>query len=99
MTLAAAVATSLAVALVFRWVMVGVRSRNRPKPKRAGWLKESGLDITPGQFWLASLGAGFGDVRSRIRTDIASDRFADAVRGCGNPAQGVLLSQASPAAR
>ncbi len=60
MTLAAAVATSLAVALVFRWVMVGVRSRNRPKPKRAGWLKESGLDITPGQFWLASLGAGFG---------------------------------------
>ena len=33
---------------------------DRPKPKRAGWLKESGLDITPGQFWLASLGAGFG---------------------------------------
>ena len=58
MTLAAAVATSVAVALVVKWVMVGVRDRSRPKPKKAGWLGESGLDVTPGQFWLASLGAG-----------------------------------------
>ncbi len=27
---------------------------------KASWLKESGLDVTPGQFWLASLGAGLG---------------------------------------
>ena len=60
MTLAAAVATSVAVALVVKWAMVGVRDRSRPKPKKAGWLKESGLDVTPGQFWVASLGAGLG---------------------------------------
>jgi len=59
-TLAAAVATSVAVALVVNSVMVGVRDRSRPKPKKAGWLKESGLDVTPGQFWVASLGAGLG---------------------------------------
>ena len=58
MTLAAAVATSVAVALVVKWVLVGVRDRSRPKPKKAGWLKESGLDVTSGQFWFASLGAG-----------------------------------------
>ena len=58
MTLAAAVATSVVVALVVKWVLVGVRDRSRTKPKKAGWLKESGLDVTPGQFWVASLGAG-----------------------------------------
>ena len=60
MTLAAAVATSVAVALVARRVVVGFRHRSRPKSMKTGWLKESGLDVTPGQFWLASLGAGLG---------------------------------------
>jgi tight adherence protein B len=59
-TLAAAVATSVAVALIVRWVVVGIRYRNRRRPSKAGWLKQSGLDVTPGQFWLASLGAGLG---------------------------------------
>jgi len=59
-TIAAAVATSAAAALVVKWLMVGVRDRSRPKPKKAGWLKESGLDMTVGQFWVASLGAGIG---------------------------------------
>ncbi len=60
MTLAAAVATSVAVALVARRVVTGFRLRSRPKSMKAGWLKESGLDVTRGQFWLASFGAGLG---------------------------------------
>ena len=60
MTLAAALATSIALALVMRRVVDGFRQRSRPKSMKAGWLKESGLDVTPGQFWLASLGAGLG---------------------------------------
>jgi len=57
-TLAAAVATSVAVALIARRVVFGFRHRSRPKSMKAGWLEESGLDVTRGQFWLASFGAG-----------------------------------------
>jgi tight adherence protein B len=57
-TVIAAAATSVAVAFVARWVLTGARDRSRPRTRRAGWLKESGVDVTPGQFWLASLGAG-----------------------------------------
>jgi len=59
-TLAAAVATSVAVGLVAMRVVLGFRQRGRPKSMKAGWLKESGLDVTRGQFWLASFGAGLG---------------------------------------
>jgi tight adherence protein B len=57
-TVMAAAATSVAVGFIARWVLTGVRDRTRPRTRRAGWLKESGVDVTPGQFWLASLGAG-----------------------------------------
>ena len=59
-TVVAAAATSVAVAFVARWVLTGVRDRSRPRTRGAGWLKESGVDVTPGQFWLASVGAGLG---------------------------------------
>ena len=60
MTLAAAVATSVAVALMARRVVSGFRHRSRPKSMKTSWLEESGLDVTRGQFWLASFGAGLG---------------------------------------
>jgi tight adherence protein B len=56
----AAAATSVAVAFVARWVLTGVRARSRRPTRGAGWLTESGVDVTPGQFWFASLGAGLG---------------------------------------
>lgn len=59
-TVIAAAATSVAVAFVARWVLTGVKDRSRPRTRKAVWLKESGVDVTPGQFWLASLGAGLG---------------------------------------
>ncbi len=59
-TFIAAVATSVAVGFVARWVLTGVRDRSRPRTRRVGWLMQSGMDVTPGQFWLASIGAGLG---------------------------------------
>ncbi|MGH8949204.1 MAG: type II secretion system F family protein, partial [Acidimicrobiia bacterium] len=60
MTVIAAVATSVAVALIIKWVTAGVRNASRPRPRKPGWLEEYGLEVTRGQFWLASLGAGLG---------------------------------------
>ena len=59
-TVIAAAATSVAVAFLARCVLTGVGDRSRLRTRTAGWLKESGVDVTPGQFWIASLGAGLG---------------------------------------
>jgi tight adherence protein B len=60
-TVIAALLTAVAVGLIVRWVVsAGARDRRRPRDRKGSWLKESGLDVTPGQFWLASLGAGLG---------------------------------------
>ena len=50
----------MAVGFVARWVLTGVRDRGRPRTRRVGWLMQSGVDVTPGQFWLASIGSGLG---------------------------------------
>lgn len=60
MTFIAAVATSVAVGFVARWVLTGVRDRGRPRTRRVGLQMQSGVEVTPGQFWLASIGAGLG---------------------------------------
>jgi tight adherence protein B len=54
----AALVTSLAVALVVRWVLTGIKGRATRAPKKGSWLKEAGLDVTPTQFWLTSIGVG-----------------------------------------
>lgn len=54
----AALVTSVAVALVVRSVMTGAERRaSRPQPSTS-WLKDAGLDVTPAQFWVTSIGAG-----------------------------------------
>jgi tight adherence protein B len=54
----AATTTALAVVLVLRLLMASRKVR-RERPARSGrWLEGSGLDISPAQFWLTSLGAG-----------------------------------------
>ncbi len=57
MTAAASVATALAVILCLRH-LASTRVVRRAKPLKANWLRDSGLDVTPIQFWLTSLGAG-----------------------------------------
>lgn len=57
MTVAASVATALAVILCLR-LLASTRVVRRTRPVKASWLRDSGLDVTPIQFWLTSLGAG-----------------------------------------
>ncbi len=52
-----AVATALVVALTLRW-LVGRRWARRARSRKTSWLAGSGLEVTPAQFWLTSLGAG-----------------------------------------
>lgn len=54
----AALATAVAVGLILKWLVQGVRHRGQKTRIKTTWLKESGLDVTAGQFWLTSLGAG-----------------------------------------
>jgi tight adherence protein B len=57
-SLTAAVATAVAVALLVR-LSVTTRQLRRERPVDAGaGVRDSGLDVTPTQFWLTSLGAG-----------------------------------------
>ncbi|MGH8873208.1 MAG: type II secretion system F family protein [Acidimicrobiia bacterium] len=58
MTLLAALATAVAMGLVLRLVLAGRRARRRRPPSSGTWLKDTGLDVTPAQFWATSLGAG-----------------------------------------
>lgn len=53
----AAIATALVVGLTLRWI-VGRGWVRRARPRKPSWLAGSGLDVTPAQFWLTSLGAG-----------------------------------------
>lgn len=58
MTLIAALASAVAMGLLTRLVVAGGRVRRR-RPIRPGtWLTDAGIDVTPAQFWLTSLGAG-----------------------------------------
>jgi tight adherence protein B len=58
LVIAAALATGAAVTLVARSVMVGIRRRADRAHPRVSWLKDAGLEVTPAQFWLTSIGAG-----------------------------------------
>jgi tight adherence protein B len=58
MVIVAALVTAVAVALVARWVLARIKRRSTDKPTKASWLKEAGLDVTPAQFWLTSIGVG-----------------------------------------
>jgi tight adherence protein B len=58
MIYAAAVATALAVALVTTLLLRWRPTRPATPEPRSPWLSDSGLDVTPTQFWLTSVGAG-----------------------------------------
>jgi tight adherence protein B len=58
MVIMAAVVTAVAVGLIARWVLTGIKGRVSQKTHKSSWLKEAGLDVTPAQFWLTSVGAG-----------------------------------------
>jgi tight adherence protein B len=52
-------ATSTAIAVALATVMLGrFRRRRRTPPSQQPWQSQAGLDVTPAQFWLASIGAG-----------------------------------------
>jgi len=54
----AAAAAGVVVALLLN-VLMSARRVRRVRARSAGnWLRDSGLDVTPAQFWLTSLGAG-----------------------------------------
>jgi tight adherence protein B len=57
-TLVAALASGLAAGLLVRLVVAGARVQRRHQARSRSWLSDIGLDITPLQFWSASLGAG-----------------------------------------
>jgi tight adherence protein B len=54
----ASLVTAVAIGLVTRWVLTGIRGRTSHATHKGSWLKEAGLDVTPAQFWLTSVGAG-----------------------------------------
>ncbi len=56
-TLAAAAATSVTLVLILRSMIAKTGSKPL-RPARVSWIHHSGLDVTPAQFWLTSLGAG-----------------------------------------
>jgi tight adherence protein B len=57
-TFLAAVSTSLAVALIVKAVLAGFRRRQKAVSADQPWQAQAGLDVTPTQFWLASIGTG-----------------------------------------
>ena len=57
-TVIAGLATAVAVWLLLGLVLAGGRVRRRRPIRSHSWLKNTGLDITPAQFWLTSIGAG-----------------------------------------
>lgn len=56
MVILAALVTSVAAALLARWALSGVKRGVVRSPQKKSWLKEAGLDVTPAQFWLTSIG-------------------------------------------
>lgn len=58
MVIAAALVTAITVALLAKSVTNGVQRRASRSRPSGNWLKEAGLDVTPGQFWVTSFGAG-----------------------------------------
>jgi tight adherence protein B len=57
-SLFAASATAVVIGLVVRLVLAGRRAPGRRPSAKSSWLRDSGLDVTPTQFRLISLGAG-----------------------------------------
>jgi tight adherence protein B len=58
MVIAAALVSAAAVTLLARSLMAGIKQRARGTRRKSSWLKEAGLDVTPLQFWLTSIGVG-----------------------------------------
>jgi tight adherence protein B len=58
LVIVAALVSAVAAALVANTVMAGIKKRSDQTRPKSSWLKESGLDVTPAQFWLTSIGAG-----------------------------------------
>ncbi|MDP9494548.1 MAG: hypothetical protein M3P87_04840, partial [Actinomycetota bacterium] len=56
--LLAAASTALATALLVSAVIANYRQRQKAVPIEQPWQTQAGLDVTPTQFWLASLGTG-----------------------------------------
>lgn len=57
MRLVASLATAAVVALLIDLVLAGGRARRLHQTPATSWLKDTGLDITPFQFWATSVGA------------------------------------------
>lgn len=58
MVIVAALMSAVGAALVASSVMAGIRRRSSQTRQKSSWLKEAGLDVTPTQFWLTSIGVG-----------------------------------------
>jgi tight adherence protein B len=56
--LLAAVSTATATALLATAMLGHFRRRQRTVPPEQPWQSQAGLDVTPTQFWLASIGTG-----------------------------------------
>jgi tight adherence protein B len=58
LVIVAALVSAVTAALVANSVMAGIKKRSDQQRAKSSWLKEAGLDVTPAQFWLTSIGAG-----------------------------------------
>jgi tight adherence protein B len=58
LVIVAALMSAVGAALVASSVMAGIRRRSSQTRQKSSWLKEAGLDVTPTQFWLTSIGVG-----------------------------------------
>lgn len=59
-TVMAATATAVLVGLFIKLLLASRHARRRSPAHPGTWLKDSGLDVTPAQFWITSVGAGLG---------------------------------------
>jgi len=57
-TLLAASSTALATAFLVTAMIANYRQRQKTVPIERPWQSQAGLDVTPTQFWIASLGTG-----------------------------------------
>jgi len=57
-SLMAAATTAVAIVLMLRLLLASRKVRRERQARGGGWLEDSGLDVTPSQFWLTSAGAG-----------------------------------------
>lgn len=58
MRVIAALASAVAAGLFLRLVVAGAGARKRGRTRSRPWVKDYGLDVTPTQFWVSSVGAG-----------------------------------------